>query len=163
MSNNSRAAYRGIGYWVYAWLPVLIGILVIGIETTTSFGADHTSGPLRWLWEHLFGHVSTRAWNLIHHYIRKTGHFVGYGLIGLAWLHAWWMTFMRWRFFHCSWMALIFTALMASADELHQSFEPNRTGMFRDVVLDCCGALALQLLAWVALRLLLPATLRRVD
>lgn len=161
MSNNSHAARRGIGYWVYAWLPVLIGISAICIETTTDFGSDHTSAPLRWLWEHLFGPVSAQAWNLIHHYIRKTGHFVGYGLIGLAWLHAWWMTFARWRFLHCSWMALTFTALMAAADELHQSFEPNRTGMFRDVVLDCCGALVLQMLAWLALRLFDPYILRR--
>lgn len=163
MSNSAPAARRGIGYWLYAWLPVLVGILVICVETSTDFGADHTSRPLRWLWEHLFGPVSPRAWGLIHHYIRKTGHFLGYGLIALAWLHAWWMTFPRWRFFHCVWMALTFTALMAAADELHQSFEPNRTGMLRDVLLDCCGALVLQCAAWLALRLFRPALLRRAD
>ncbi len=152
-------AGRGIGYWLYAWLPVLVGILVIGVETTSDFGADHTSAPLRWLWERIFGSVSTPEWNLIHHYIRKCGHFLGYGLIALAWLHAWWMTFSRWRFLHCSWMAMAFTALMASSDELHQAFEPNRTGMFRDVLLDCCGALVLQLLAWLVLRLFRPAQL----
>jgi VanZ family protein len=32
--------------------------------------------------------------------------------------------------------------LVANADELHQSFPPNRTGDFGDVVLDTCGAMA---------------------
>ncbi len=30
-----------------AWVPVLICILVIATESTTFFGADHTSGPLQ--------------------------------------------------------------------------------------------------------------------
>lgn len=162
MSNPSGSG-RGFRYWFNAWLPVLLGIAVIAIETSTDFGADHTSRPLRWIWESFFGYVPNHEWELIHHYIRKCGHFLGYGVISLAWLHAWWLTFHRWRFFHCSWMALIFTALMASLDEFHQAFEPNRTGMFRDVLLDCFGALVLQLLAWLALRLLRSRELRRRE
>ncbi len=142
-----------------AWLPVLLAILLISIESTTEFGADHTSSPLRWVYEHLFGHVSDWDWGGIHHYIRKTGHFVGYGVIGLAWLRAWWMTFPRWSFQHSSLMAVVGTALIASADEFHQTFLPNRTGLFRDVVLDTCGAIVLQVLAYLMLRLIRPRQL----
>lgn len=138
---------------------MLIGVAVIATESTAYFGADRTSIPLRWLYEHLVGPVSSRDWGEIHHYIRKTGHFTGYGLIGVAWLHAWWMTFTRWSFFHCSWMAIAFTALIAASDEMHQSFLPNRTGMFSDVLLDCCGALVLQIFAWLMLRLFQPRKL----
>jgi VanZ family protein len=38
----------------------------------------------------------------------------------------------------------VFTALVASLDEWHQTFLPSRTGAFRDVVLDTIGALCMQ-------------------
>ncbi len=141
-----------------AWLPVLIAIAVIALESTDLFGADRTSAPLRWLYEHLLGPVGDQRWKLIHHYIRKTGHFTGYGIIGLTWLRAWWMTAPRWGFWRCSLMAVLGTVLIASSDEFHQTFLPNRTGLFSDVVLDTCGAVVLQLLAFLAFRLLQPRT-----
>jgi VanZ family protein len=33
--------------------------------------------------------------------------------------------------------------MVASLDEFHQSFLPNRTGIPSDVLLDCCGAVVL--------------------
>lgn len=158
--NNSSVADSGRLDWIRAWLPVLVAVCAICVETTADFGADHTSGPLLWLWEHLLGPVSSPEWGHIHHYIRKTGHFLGYGAIALTWLHAWHLTFARWTFLRCASIAFACTALMAAADELHQSFLPNRTGMFRDVLLDCCGALVLQAAAWLLLRLLRPASAR---
>jgi len=128
---------------VRAWWPVALGICVIVIESTTEFGADQTSGPLRWIWEHVFGHVSNGRWEILHHYIRKTGHFVGYGTMGLLWLRAWWMTLPRAVFVVDAGLALLGTAMVASLDEFHQSFLPNRTGIPSDVLLDCCGAVVL--------------------
>jgi VanZ family protein len=84
-------------------------------------------------------------WEILHHLIRKSGHFLGYGAIGLLWLRAWWMTLPRSRFLHDAFLALLGTALVASADEWHQTFLPNRTGSPWDVLLDCCGAIALEL------------------
>jgi VanZ family protein len=123
------------------WLPVALGIAVIAFESTEWMGADRTDSPLRWVWQHLFGPVADARWPMIHHLIRKCGHFVGYGLIGLAWLRAWWMTLPGSRFLLDALLALAGTALIASADEFHQTFLPNRTGTFHDVVLDCMGAL----------------------
>jgi VanZ family protein len=37
-------------------------------------------------------------------------------------------------------LALAGTALVASSDELHQTFLPNRTGSVRDVMIDGAGA-----------------------
>lgn len=133
--------------------------MLIGLESTTDFGTDHTSRPLRWIYEHLFGVVSDQHWGLLHHYIRKTGHFVGYGTIGLTWLRAWWMSFPQWGFQRSSLMAVLGTALIAGADEFHQTFLPNRTGLFRDVVLDTGGAIVLQVLAYLLLRLIRPRQL----
>jgi len=144
---------RTFGYWLRAWFPVLIGIVVIATESTEAFGADHTSGPLRWVWEHVFGAIGSARWELVHHYIRKTGHFIGYGFVALAWLRAFWMSLPRLSFFQNAALALLGTALTASADEIHQTFLPNRTGLARDVVLDCCGAIFMQFAFFILLKL----------
>jgi VanZ family protein len=152
---------RSVRFWVSAWLPVLLGILVICVESTEWMGADHTENPLRLLYQALFGHVSNRQWEVIHHYIRKTGHFVGYGLIGLAWLRAWWMSLPHSRFLPDTVLALLGTALVASADEFHQSFLPNRTASPWDVLIDCSGALTLQLVVYIFMRISRPKRLAR--
>lgn len=152
---------RSSTFWLSAWLPVVLGIGVIAVESTEFMGADHTSGPLRALYQAIFGHVGDARWEIIHHYIRKTGHFVGYGLIGLAWLRAWWMSLPQSRFIHDAFLALAGTALVASSDEFHQSLLPNRTSSSLDVLLDCSGALTLQLIVYVVMRIARPKHLIR--
>lgn len=139
---------HGPGFWLSAWLPVAIGIGFIALESTELMGSNHTSGPLRWLWESLFGAVGNARWEAIHHFIRKSGHFFGYGAIGLFWLRAWWMTLPRSRFLTDACLALLGTAMVASCDEWHQSCLPSRTGSVWDVLLDCCGAITLLLMAY---------------
>jgi VanZ family protein len=124
-------------------------------------GADRTSYPLRWLFEHFFGLVNDRRWEVLHHIIRKSGHFIGYGLVGLTWLRAWWMTLPNSNFLQDAALALLGTAAVASADEFHQTFLPNRTGLAGDVVLDCCGAIALQFLVYLFMRTFRPKRLER--
>ena len=143
-------------YWISAWWPVALAICVIALESTALFGSDNTSGPLHWLWEHLFGQVDGGRWDVLHHYIRKTGHFVGYGTMGVLWLRALWMSLPRAGFLLDATLALLGTAMVASVDEFHQSFLPNRTGVPSDVLLDCCGAVALLLITYVILRLRTP-------
>ena len=152
---------RGLKFWLNAWWPVAVGIGVIVLESTEWFGSDHTSHPLRWLFEAIFGHVGNARWEMIHHLLRKSGHFVGYGAIGLAWLRAWWMTLPHSGFLEDAFLALLGTSLVASIDELHQSYLPNRTGTPWDVLLDCCGAIALQLVVYIYMRAMRPKRLTR--
>ena len=169
MSNSKRGlkhwagadAPRDFRYWFSTWLPVLLGIAVIVMESTERFGSDHTSGPLRWLWQSLFGQVTDPRWEIIHHLLRKTGHFVAYGCIGLAWLRAWWFTLPKSHFFPDAVLAVLGTALIASCDEWHQTFLPNRTGSPWDVLLDCSGAIVLQFLVYVFMRGFRPKKLAR--
>jgi VanZ family protein len=149
----------GPGRLIRTWWPVVVMIAVIFLESTPSFGSDHTSGPLRMIYQALFGHVTDDRWEIIHHYIRKTGHFVGYGLVGLSWLRAWRITRLDWRFRTCALFAMIATALIASADEFHQSFLPNRTSSPWDVLIDCSGALGMLLIARAVIRLRRPRRL----
>ena len=159
MSNKAR----GLKFWISAWFPVALGITVIVFESTEFMGADHTSGPLRWLFESVFGHASDARWEIIHHYIRKSGHFVGYGLLGLAWLRAWWMTLPRLRYLQVAVLGLLGTALVASCDEWHQTFLLNRTGSVWDVLLDCCGTVTLELVVYIFMRLSRPRKLAPTD
>lgn len=153
----------GVTFWVRAWLPVALSIGVIMLESTEWFGANHTTGPLRWLVESLFGRVPDDRWEIIHHLIRKSGHFLGYGLIGLAWLRAWWLTLPRSRFLPDALLALLGTALIASCDEWHQAYLPNRTSSVWDVLLDCSGAIVLQMLVYLFVRTFQPKKLARAE
>ncbi|MDE3149711.1 MAG: VanZ family protein [Acidobacteriota bacterium] len=152
---------RGLRFWLSAWLPVVLGILVIAVESTLYFGAEYTSGPFRWVFQAIFGPVSDARWGIIHLLIRKSGHFLGYGLIGLAWLRAWWMTLPHSRFLSVSALALLGTAIVSASDEFHQFFLPDRTGTPWDVLLDCCGAIVMQMLVYMLVRLFWPKRLER--
>lgn len=144
------------------WIPALIGMAVIFGESTVTMSASNTSRWLYPIWVHLFGPVSPARWEVIHHYIRKTGHFVGYGSLSLTFYYGWTFTLRQrvanWsaRFRQSALLALLCTLLLASWDEWHQSFLPGRTSSPRDVLLDCCGALVAHLLLlgilWVARR-----------
>ena len=149
---RTKTYSRGPRFWISTWLPVAIGIGVIAVESTTWFGADQTSGPLRVIYQAIFGPVSDARWPAIHHLIRKSGHFVGYGTLGLTWLRAWWMVLRTSAFWTCAASALAGTALVASCDEWHQTFLPNRTGTPWDVLLDCCGATVAILLVYAYAR-----------
>ncbi|MGA2349302.1 MAG: VanZ family protein [Terracidiphilus sp.] len=130
------------------WLPVLACAMVFVIESTSYLGSDHTSAPLRRIAEALFGYGVDAQWAAIHHFIRKTGHFMGYGFFSLVCFRGFWIAFKSLasgtsRKLRAHGLAILATFLVASADEFHQSFLPNRYGSFNDVLLDTCGAVAL--------------------
>lgn len=145
------------GRVLWTWWPVAFMTAIIVFESTVWFGADHTSSFLRTLWQAMFGHVGDARWQIIHHYIRKTGHFIGYGLVGLSWLRAWRRTRPDWTFRNASLLAMLATAITASSDEFHQSFLPNRTSSPWDVLIDCTGAFVLLFIASLFVRVRPPA------
>jgi VanZ family protein len=157
MSNRRH----NLNFWLGAWFPVIAGICIIAIESTTMFSAQNTTGPLRALCEALFGHISDQDWAPVHGYIRKSGHFLGYGLLALAWLRAWWITLPRSVFLTDALLALLGTAITASADELHQTLLPGRMGSPWDILIDCSGAIALQLVVYLCMRIFRPKRLAR--
>ena len=135
-----------------AWLPVLLCVLVISQESTVYFGADHTTRPLQRFFEFiLHRHFTEPQWERLHLLIRKTGHFTGYGILSIAWFRAFWMTLWTARPFaqrrvSAHLLAMLGTLFVATCDEVHQLYLPNRTGSARDVLVDCSGAAAMQIL-----------------
>ena len=146
---------RGWRWWFRVWMPVVLAVGVICVESTGTFSAQNTSSWLRPIFERVFGVFQDDNWNEFHHLLRKSGHFVGYGGVAFTFLRAWLHTLGRrgvgslvsWRV-EASVLAVFSTALVASGDEIHQTFLPGRTGTPVDVALDSAGACAMCLLVW---------------
>lgn len=79
-------------------------------------------------------------------FIRKGAHFGSYFIIGFFWYLG-----LRKRIQN-NWLTLILSLLLsigyASFDELRQSFNPGRSGMMEDVILDTAGAFSGILIVW---------------
>ena len=140
-----------------AWTPMLAFTVILAIESTSYLGSEYTSAPLRRVAETLFGYDACANWNAIHILIRKTGHFVGYGLFSLACFRGFWISFCVaasriLRLLRAHGRAILTTFLVASADEIHQTFEPNRWGSVSDVLLDTCGGVAMCFALFLAMQ-----------
>jgi VanZ family protein len=71
--------------------------------------------------------------------VKKLGHMVEYGILaGLAWW-AWPSDRGEWSV-RAMWGVLLFTALYAISDEMHQHLVPGRTARVLDLVFDLLGA-----------------------
>ena len=137
-----------------AWWPAIVWIGLITFESTDFFSSQSTGSILYALLTRLFGQISLHHFLVFHHYLRKTGHVVGYGMLGLLLLRGWRATFgqaqtLLWRTSLLSWLG---TAFVASMDEWHQSFIPSRTGTWRDAALDSTAGLVFLLVAYFWLR-----------
>jgi len=139
---------------VKTWIAAGLWMLLIVIESTDMLSAEHTGRFLYPLLHYLMG-MDLARFAVVHHYIRKLGHFVGYFTLSFFLFRAWRATLRlpwapRWAL---RWAAIAFTmsAVVASLDEWHQTFIPSRTGAFRDVVLDSCAALTAQVLIFLYL------------
>lgn len=137
-----------------AWWPAAVWIGLITFESTDFFSSEHTGSVLYKLLTSLFGHIDLHTFLVFHHYLRKTGHIVGYGILGLLLLRGWRATFgqaqaLLWRTAVLSWLG---TAFVASMDEWHQSYIPSRTGTWRDAALDSVAAMVFLLFAYIWLR-----------
>jgi len=103
---------------------------------------------------HLLGQIDIYKFLVFHHYLRKTGHVVGYGMLGLLLLRGWRATLDQdhSKLGHTVLLSWLGTAFVASMDEWHQSYIPSRTGTWRDAVLDSVAGLIFLLAAYFWLR-----------
>jgi VanZ family protein len=131
------------------WIAAFLWLAVIALESSDFGSAEYTS---RFLYPllHFFIGIDKAHFAVVHHYIRKSGHFVGYFALSLLLFRAWKATLRlplaelwAWRW---AGIAFAMSVAVASLDEWHQTFLPSRTGRFGDVVLDSSAALTAQLL-----------------
>ncbi len=137
-----------------AWWPALVWVGLIAVESTDYLSSDKTGGALYALWSRIFGQIDLYDFLIWHHYLRKAGHVVGYGILCLLLFRGWRAT-LRLRHSYVLVPALLAwagTAFVASLDEWHQTLIPSRTGTIRDVILDSVAGLLFLLLAHLWLR-----------
>jgi VanZ family protein len=139
---------------VRAWWPAVVWIGLIAFESTDFFSAENTGSVLYTILTRLFGHINFYEFLVFHHYLRKTGHVVGYGMLSLLLLRGWRATLGRvdallLRAALLSWLG---TAFVAAMDEWHQSFIPSRQGSIWDVALDTVAGVAFLVVAYFWLR-----------
>jgi len=146
------------------WWPVLVWLGIIRLESTDVASSANTSGLLYALLSRLVPHINGQLVPEINEALRKTGHFIGYGILGTLVFFALrstnrdrlaplllrrWGTYLH-DFWRMEWamLGMGVTVITASLDEIHQSFIASRTGRWQDVVLDTCGAAVLQVIIY---------------
>lgn len=129
------------------WLPPLAWCgAVLAMSGNLGAGAN-TLSVLKWLlsW---FPPLSPGQLNLLHFYLRKTGHFVAYGLLYFLWFRAF-RGNLGWRHGRAFFPSIIFCLVVALLDEGHQSLFISRGSSLRDVALDLSGASSVALVTWI--------------
>jgi VanZ family protein len=155
-------------FWHY-WLPVLLMLSLIRFESTDLMSGAHTgqylAELLRWVGHPLTG----ESLELLNMAMRKTGHVVGYGLLGFTWFLLlrgnYWLRHeyhlclrggiqIRRLWWRPAWavLAVLATFAVACSDEFHQMSMPSRTGGWSDVWLDSAAATVVMVLLWLRAR-----------
>jgi VanZ family protein len=143
-----------------AWIPALLWLALIAFESTSLMSSENTGHLLLAIARFFDPRITLAQLQLLNGVGRKIGHCIGYGILSLLMLRAWWATLMlprsathlpSWSAMLTSWsaraavLALLSAAAVAGLDEWHQMFLPGRTGTIRDVALDTTAAAFVQL------------------
>jgi hypothetical protein len=151
-------------FWHY-WLPVLVMLTLIKLESTDTMSGEHTRHILAQLtlWIGIPLHGARLA--LANMVMRKAGHMLGYGLLCFSWLlllrGSYWLRHeyqtclqggiqVRRLWWRPEWgaLAVLCTFAVAAADEFHQMNIPSRTGCWSDIALDTSAGLVAATLIW---------------
>jgi VanZ family protein len=136
------------------WIAAGLWIVLIAIESTSYLSSANTGRVLYPILHFLFGIYPDR-FAILHNYIRKSGHFVGYFTLSLLLFRAWKATLPSSSLWALRWAGVAFfmSTFVASMDEWHQTFIPSRTGRVSDVILDSTAALIAQIVIFLFLQM----------
>lgn len=159
-----RTLKPAVGDLLRRWWPVAFWLVVLRLESTDFASSRNTFGLLHQLATAIFGPIDPAILATLNHVLRKSGHFLGYGILSFFVFRALKYTQRdrlrlvlqrRWGlFFRDLWrrdwaaIAVLFTLVAATLDELHQTTLASRTGDWKDVALDTAGAIAMQFLLY---------------
>jgi len=159
------------------WWPVAAWLVIIRLESTDYASSSHTFGLLYRIATAIFGRIDPNSLLTLNAVLRKLGHFAGYAILGWLVFRALRLSqfkrlrlilqrrmfiFMRdlWRW-EWAMIAVLFTAVAAASDELHQAEIPSRNGTWVDVLLDTSGAVAAMVVVYFGARYRLEHSVRR--
>lgn len=138
---------------LFYWGPLVVWLVAIFVFSGDALSAHHTSSiiepAIRWM----LPNASPATVYGVHVAVRKVGHVLEYGLLGLLAFRA--LRSGRPESFRPAWAvgAVCIGAAYALTDEFHQSFVASRTGTVSDAVIDLAGCFgSVVLLSWWRLR-----------
>ena len=136
--------------WAYA--PLLSWIAVIFFMSSPEGSFAQTSRIIGPLLHFFYPSISADAEALIHGYVRKTAHFTEYAVLAFLAVRACVLSapvsLKKWRYI----VPLLLVVVVASLDELNQSFEASRTSSVWDVLLDISGGTLMLIFLWLIKR-----------
>lgn len=141
MSSKKAAVTLVAGLLLVLWYGIIFSFSAQNGEASTEISrgvSDSLTDVLDFL---TFGKIDTEALTqlakIIEHPIRKIAHFSEYALMGiLVYIMLYYPLKNRKQRF---WTSVLWVAVSAAADELHQYFVPGRWASIKDVFLDTCG------------------------
>lgn len=149
--NNKKSILK----YIAAWIPsICIMIIIFRFSASVADDSSKTSLSLTDIVVDIVEEFTDKTvteesqiYGLIHHIVRKTGHFLEYMALGcisvlpfaLAFIKNPAINFQNIKIFLCS---ELFAAFYACTDEVHQLFVEGRDGNILDVGIDSMGALA---------------------
>lgn len=112
---------------------------------------SNTSRIIQPLLEFLFPNISEIQLTAIHSYTRKAAHLAFYFVLGALAARAF-STSLK-NFLRRNWLpiSLVVVTVVASLDELNQSFLASRTSSIGDVLIDICGG-SIAFLIWFVMK-----------
>lgn len=135
------------------WLPAILLMTVMASFSGDSFSDSHTRGTINRIIEWLFPETKEIVLVWINYFVRKTAHFISYGVLTAMLFRAFRSdSNLRWRF---AWAiySIAITIAWGLLDEYRQSHIPSRSGSIYDSMIDTVGGIfALIVIYWFARR-----------
>ncbi len=145
---DSAPDSTGVQSFLKYWLPVLIWLGVIFVDSTDLMSAEHTSRFIEPFLRWLRSDISPETIARVHLIVRKAAHLTEYGVLALLTLRA--LRAGADRIEKIALGAVIgIAAIVAACDEYHQSFVASRTASPVDVAIDVTGAALALAILWV--------------
>lgn len=117
-------------------------MLLIFAGSTGAFSASNSGRILRPVLLWLFPQIGEPLIAALHFFLRKFSHFSEYAILALLAARAFYGSAnerLRQKWWAASLLLIVFYAF---SDEVHQSFEPSRTGSIYDSFIDISGGVA---------------------
>ena len=126
------------------WVPVFLWMSFIFWMSTGTFSAENTSLIVEPLLRFLMPSISPEQIQLVHGFIRKSGHVTEYFILGILLFRAFRRDSRELHGLRWALSSLVIVLLYAASDEFHQSFVSTRTASLFDVGFDALGGVLAQ-------------------
>lgn len=146
LGRNGEAATSSALQRLWRYGPLLLWMLFISFASTSEFSAANTSQLIRPLLLWFFPNLSEARLAAVHLLTRKAAHFTEYAVLAFLARRAFITSSHSFIQRHWFELGLILVVVYALLDELHQRFEPTRTGSIYDSAIDVAGGLTVLLI-----------------